>query len=115
MPKTYEEWLKEASAQDRVFRMGKDYESKRTGRTEQNKVKPPPAQFNPPKPMERPADAMDVDQQRRQQTVCYSCNQRGHIARFCPNNKPRFNVREMNQEDYEDLIKQLQDFRAHQQ
>lgn len=116
MPETYDEWMTEASAQDRVFRMGKEYESKRNARTEQpSKQRLPSAQFAAPKPVEKPADAMDVDQQRRQNVVCYSCGERGHIARFCPKTKPRFNVREMSQEDYEDLIQQLQDFRTHQQ
>jgi hypothetical protein len=108
-PTTYEQWLVEASQVDRTYRHSKEYSSAsgRNEQTPQQKARLPAVQM--PTKVERDPDAMDVDR-HKDTRICFRCNKPGHISRWCPENKQRFNVRGMSKEDRAELLKSIQDF-----
>ena len=65
-------------------------------------------------------NAMDVDQVRSDTRVCYNCNKKGHIARYCRERKEfavRRVVKEMSREDRKAFLKELmeEDFQEDQE
>ncbi|KAG2006833.1 hypothetical protein CC2G_005923 [Coprinopsis cinerea AmutBmut pab1-1] len=57
---------------------------------------------------------MDIDAHRRQ-GLCFTCHQKGHISRDCPNKTQKFNtrtidIRALTEDERAALKKQLEDF-----
>lgn len=128
LPTTLAGWMERAANLDRQYRIRK--REKARFKTEKPAPKatsaPPPrpffpsfrpaAQSTPTPPPPRPADpnAMDIDAHRRQ-GLCFTCHQKGHISRDCPNKTQKFNtrtidIRALTEDERAALKKQLEDF-----